>query len=169
VLLNGSQPAAASFSFTAGSSSALATSACSWATIAFGVPAGASSPYQGVEPKPAIVSPMVGTSGSAETRFPLTTPSTFSLPLLMNAIDDGRLCTDTCTWPPTRSVTAADAPLYGTCSISMPAVLPSISPIRWLSVPLPAEPIEILPGAAFAAAISSLTFFGLKSLLATST
>ncbi len=169
MLLNGSQPACASFSFTPASSSALATSACSCATIALGVPAGASSPYHGVEPKPLIVSPIVGTSGSALTRFSLTTPSTFSLPLLMNEIDDGRLCTDTCTWPPTRSVTAADAPLYGTCSISMPAALPSISPIRWFNVPLPAEPIEILPGAALAAAMSSLTFFGAKSLLATST
>ena len=87
----------------------------------------------------------------------------------MNEIDDGRLWNDTCTWPPTRSVTAADAPLYGTCSMSMPAALPSISPMRWFRVPLPAEPIEILPGAALAAAISSVTFFGGNSLLATRT
>ena len=51
----------------------------------------------------------------------------------------------------------------------MPAALPSISPIRWFSVPLPAEAMVYFPGAAFAAAMNSATFFGGKALLATST
>jgi hypothetical protein len=58
-----------------------------------------------------LVSPIVGASGSAATRFSLTTPSTLSLPALMNAMADGRLCTDSGTCPPTTSVAAAAEPL----------------------------------------------------------
>ena len=77
--------------------------------MALGVPAGAKTPYQGVEPKPLIVSPIVGASGSAATRFSLTTPSTRRRLARMKAIDEGRLCTLNCTCPPTRSFTAAAA------------------------------------------------------------
>ncbi len=54
---------------------------------------------------------MVGTSGSAATRFSFTTPNTLSLPALMKAIDEGRLCTDSGTCPPATSVAAAAEPL----------------------------------------------------------
>ena len=76
-----------------------------------GVPAGAKSAYQGAWPKPLIVSPIVGTPGSAATRRSFTTPSTLSLPLLMKAMDEGRLCTDSGTSPPATSVAAAAEPL----------------------------------------------------------
>src|SRR5450830_1652697 len=50
--------------------------------------------------------------------------------------------------------------------MSMPAALPSISPNKWLTVPLPAEAMLILPGAALADVISSAMLLGAKCLLA---
>ena len=59
-------------------------------------------------------------------------------------------------WPPIRSWNAGAVPLYGTIMYSMPPARLSSSVERW-----PAEPIEptakvILPGLAFAYAISDL-------------
>src|SRR6185369_11428806 len=63
-------PCAASFSFTTGSAMALVASACSAATVSFGVPFGATMPYQFSmrrSGKPA--SAVVGTSGAVATRL----------------------------------------------------------------------------------------------------
>ena len=52
----------------------------------------------------------------------------------------GTLANSTCTCPPIRSISAGFMPLFGTCTISMPALLLSISPARCEALPTPAEP-----------------------------
>jgi hypothetical protein len=50
------------------------------------------------------------------------------------------------TLPPMRSVTAAPAPLYGTCVILMPARRWKSSPPMWPMVPFDDEAMLTLPG-----------------------
>ena len=107
--------------------------------IGLGVPAGASNPYQGVAPNPGRVSLMAGTFGSARTRFSLATASTRILPACMKGSADGMLWNEIGMRPATTSVTEAAPPLNGTCWISSPAAVFSISPSRWFNVPFPAE------------------------------
>ena len=42
-----------------------------------------------------------------------------------------------CTWPAMRSMIDGPLPLYGTCTVSMPAVALKSSPTRWFDVLLP--------------------------------
>ena len=82
------------------------------ATMSFGVPTGAQTPYQVVRSKsgtPASIS--VGTSGSTASLLVLEAPSAFSLPLRMKLIDEGSESNISCTWPPTRSASAGPLPL----------------------------------------------------------
>ncbi|MNT10116.1 hypothetical protein D3C72_1449310 [compost metagenome] len=82
---------------------------------------------------------MAGTSGSTGERFSPLTASARSLPALMCASAEGRLANTIGNCPPSTSLMAGATPLYGTCCSEMPPMLLSISPSRWLSVPLPAE------------------------------
>ena len=68
--------------------------ALSLSTIAAGVPAGAKMPYQGVEPKPGIVSLIAGTLGRAAIRFSLVTAKALILPELMRLKEEGALWTE---------------------------------------------------------------------------
>ena len=49
-------------------------------------------------------------------------------------------------WPPTRSVSAIELPLYGTCLISSLDTCLKSSPAMCVDEPLPAEPKKIVPG-----------------------
>ena len=65
-----------------------AIAAASLSTISFGVFFGATMPLQPLASKPAIVSPMVGTSGSSAMRAAVVTPSARSLPALIWPMPD---------------------------------------------------------------------------------
>ncbi|MNR00373.1 hypothetical protein D3C85_1161430 [compost metagenome] len=135
------------------------------------MPFGADRPNQIVTSKPGRpASAIVGTLGSASERVAPVTPSALTLPVEMY-----------CTWldtvsniiemrPPSKSVNAAAEPLYGTWTISMPAIDLNNSPDKWLELPLPAEPKVSAPGFCLASATSSLTLltgrlFGTTSTL----
>ena len=62
-------------------------------------------------------------------------------------------------WPPSKSIIAGPAPLYGMCAMSTPAMLLNSSTARWVTEPLPAEPKRNWPGRAFASAMNSCTDF----------
>ena len=85
---------------------------------------------------------MVGMSPNAAARFALVTATARSEPLRMKPATDGMLVNTTWIWPPTRSVIAGAAPRYGMCSIFTPAAALNISPSRWFTDPLPADPYD---------------------------
>ena len=62
-------------------------------------------------------------------------------------------------FPARRSCSAAPVPLYGTCTIWIPAADLKSSPERWLVAPMPALPKLIVFGFALASSISSFTVF----------
>ena len=61
------------------------------------------------------------------------------------------------------------APRYGTWTKSTPATILNSSPATWTEVPMPAEPMLILPGLAFAYATNSGTVLAGKDGLTTIT
>ena len=67
------------------------------------------------------------------------------------------------TRPASSSVVIGARPLYGTCSMSMPALVLNNSPARCAPEPLPIEPKVSAPGFAFAIATTSLKLFAEKS------
>ena len=84
-------------------------------------------------------------------------------PARTNGSAEGRPSIIRGTCPPSRSLVAGGLPLYGTCTISTPAMILNSSPERWEPVPLPAVAKLSVPGRALASAINSLTdryFFG---------
>src|ERR1700682_6278780 len=133
---SGDPPAASapwlrSFSRASELCSHLLTSTLILATIGAGVPAGASTPNQELASKPGSpLSLMVGMSGSTGARFNEVTAIARNLPPLICGSADGRLSNMICTWPPTRSVSAGELPLYGTCVMSTPAMVLNNSPER---------------------------------------
>ncbi len=72
------------------------------------------------------------------------------------------------TSPDTAATIAGAAPLYGTCVMSIPAALLSISPHRCPGEAGPADENVILPGLAFAADTNSASVFTLSDGCATS-
>ena len=70
---------------------------------------------------------------------------------------DGSESNISCTWPPIRSVSAGALPLYGTCSMSMPAAILNASPERCCDVALPADANASDGFDDFASATSSFT------------
>ena len=83
---------------------------------------------------------MVGTFGASAVRWGDVTASARICP----ASASGMIATNgpniICTCPPTRSVVACDAPLYGTCRMSTPAARLKNSAARCSVEPIPAEP-----------------------------
>src|ERR1700687_442503 len=130
---------------------ALPVSAAIRLTISFGVPAGARNSTQ-VEPsiggRPA--SAIVRTSAAPGKRVAENMPSALILPPRTCGISV--LGTSTRIWmlPPIRSCSAGAVPLYGTCTMSTPAVCLNSSVVRCAAAPTPEEPKEILPGLALA-------------------
>src|SRR5688572_25912996 len=130
----------------------------------FGVPAGASSPNQPETSYPDTpLSATVGTSGVPGQRFVVVTATARTLPDLMWAIDDGRLSKPIWICPPMRSMSIGPAPLYGTWTISTPAIIFSSSALMWGDPPGLVEPKFNLPGLARASLSSSPKFFAGRS------
>src|SRR3989338_3348969 len=102
---------------------------------------------------------MVGNSGTADERFTVLTPSAFSLPLLTCGSAGGRLRIASDTSPVITPSTADGAPLYGTCTILILAMVRNSSPERCAVLPLPPEPKLRSPGRALAITINSFTDF----------
>src|SRR5262245_24477668 len=81
-------------------------------------------------------------SGSASERVAAVTASARSLPASMYAIDEGTEANVTCTCPPSRSVSEAAKPRYGTRTMSTPVITLNSSPARWVVTPIPPEFME---------------------------
>src|SRR5258705_11903207 len=108
--------------------------------MAGGVLAGASSPYHALASYPGSPdSAMVGISGRPDARFALVTPSARSRRVCTCGMAEGPVGNESDTWPAMRSVIACALPLYGTCTILMPAIDLKSSAARWGGVPLPAD------------------------------
>ena len=137
-------------------------------TSAGSIPAGPAKPAQLTDSKPGSVSAIAGHWGNSGLRVGLVTPSTFIFPALMNGTAELSTEKPIGIWPPTMSLYIFAAPLYGTCSSSMPAMWLSMSPASCADVPMPLEPKEIVPGAFFAIAISEAMSSAGNAVAATS-
>src|SRR5262245_45639465 len=62
-------------------------------------------------------------SGSASERDAVVTANGRNLPALMYSMDAGMVPNMTCTWPPSRSVSASASPRYGTWIMLTPAII----------------------------------------------
>jgi hypothetical protein len=133
-------------SLTSGAAIALNTEALSRWTMALGVAAGTTTPYHSItldsSGRPASCA--VGTSGSAGLRLVSMTPSARSLPLFTCGTVEVGLENISITWPPSRSLIAGPAPLYGTCTRSVPVACLNSSPTIW--GPAEVEAKVSLPG-----------------------
>src|SRR5262249_58259699 len=89
---------------------------------------------------PGTNSPTVERPGNTSERLPLVTANARSLPALMYSMDAGTVPNITCTWPPSRSVSAGASPRYGTWTMLTRAIIFNSSPDRWPAVPLQPEP-----------------------------
>jgi hypothetical protein len=70
----------------------------------------------------------------------VVTASGRTLPALISGIAGGRLPMNITMRPAITSVSAGDAPLYGTCTTSTPAIDLKSSADRCAELPLPPEP-----------------------------
>src|SRR3954469_874094 len=116
----------------------LTNSACSRVTLGIGDLAGASAPYQVLASYPGTpLSAIVGNSGAAAVRFNVVTASPRRRLDLICCSTEGAVANPTTVSPPTRLVTAAPPPLYGTCVRLTPAMLLKSSAARCAELPLP--------------------------------
>ena len=84
-------------------------------------------------------SAIVGTSGSDGSRVAVVTASARSLPAFTCGEALTTLSIMIGTWPAITSISAGPLPLYGTCSMSMPAARLKSSMPRWDGEPLPID------------------------------
>ena len=89
--------------------------------------------------KPEMVSATVGTSGALGSRVLPVTAMGLSLPDLMWGMDENNGSISSGTRPAITSVYAGPLPLYGMCSMSMPVMFLSSSPVRCMELPLPGD------------------------------
>ena len=82
---------------------------------------------------------MVGRSGSALLRVSAAQAISLTLPVRALAMPVGAPSKNSCTRPVRWSFIASPLPLYGTCSISMPARRLKYSALRCEVVPAPNE------------------------------
>ena len=128
-------------SANAGSRTIFATAACSLAITPGGVPARACRPITVAMSKPGKpCSAAVGTSGALGERRGVLMAKALTLPERMCGSTFGIPDQPACTSPASTAVTIALPPLYGTCSISMPARDANTAIVRWWIEPVPAEP-----------------------------
>ena len=92
----------------------------------------------------------VGTFGNSAMRLAVVTASIFMLLLRTKPITELTVSVMNSICPPTRSTSAGALPLYGTCVASRPLVCTNWKAARWVTLPLPAEPYDSLPGWALA-------------------
>src|SRR5256885_2402940 len=88
---------------------------------------------------PGSTSAIAGTSGSSGMRILEVTATGLICPARTLGSEPGRLSNKKSTRPPSRSVKAGPAPLYGMWVTSTPAMLFIISPERCKVVPKPAD------------------------------
>src|ERR1700687_3011591 len=104
------------------------------------VPAGASTPnHDGTSNPGKPDSAIVGTCGTAGDRVLFATASTRSLPAFADGMTAASPPNETATWPPSRSLIAAPLPLYGTCTMSIFAMMLNSAPARCDGAPMPAD------------------------------
>ena len=116
------------------------SSAFSRAIASGGVLAGATTAIHTPASKPGKPdSATVGTSGRCAERVAPVCAITFSLPAFTCGRIAVGLSESTCTSPATRAITAGAPPLYGMCSMRMPAMALSISIESCEMLPLPTE------------------------------
>ena len=108
--------------------------------MSFGVPAGATMPCHACQSKPGTVAAIGGTDASSVVGFAADVPSAVTLPAWM--FGTATVASENMTWmlPPSRSVSAAGVPLYGTCWIERPYWVFSVSMKSWCGLPLPTDP-----------------------------
>src|SRR5262245_19236178 len=104
---NGLDPSSASRAFSFASARPALISLFSLSTISALVLLGAQTPYQALASYPGKNSPTVGVSGSAPERAAPVVASARNLPVRTYSIDEGNGLNSICTWPPSRSVSAA--------------------------------------------------------------
>src|SRR5687768_6011959 len=102
-------------------------------------------------------STIVGTSGRNLARLVWLYASARSLPDLICAMDSGGVAIIIWISPASRAVIAGPAPLYGTCTMSVPARALKSAPDRWMVLPTPGEPYETRAPGLRVWAINSLT------------
>src|ERR1700722_16871097 len=119
--------------------------------------------------KPGTVSAMGGTPGSTPTGVFDDTPSARILPAVISAGAIAVSAKNSWIWLPIMSFKAGGPPLYGTWTMSIPAMLLSILPARCGTAPVPVEANDSLPGLALAYAISSGMVLNGSAGLVTST
>src|SRR5262245_21501897 len=106
----GVPPKSSSRAFIFGSARAALVSLLSFSTMSAGVFLGAQMPYQIVASYPGTNSPKAGMSCRASERIAVVTPKARTLPDLMYSIDEVTDGNMTCTWPPSKSVSAGPLP-----------------------------------------------------------
>ncbi|MNC91061.1 hypothetical protein D3C83_72500 [compost metagenome] len=82
---------------------------------------------------------MVGIPGSVFDGFADDTPSGRSLPLRICVITVEMVASEACVSPDTRAVTCGTPPLYGTCTMSIPAIDTNSAIDRCGALPFPDE------------------------------
>src|SRR5262249_17352390 len=133
----GSTPSFASCALTPAVASALLNSAARRSTIGAGVPAGTAMPTH-TDPSSGGPAPAkVGTSGRIAERFGALTASALSRFVDVYGCADAVVVNIVCTCPPSMSLNAGAAPLYGTCVRSAPETDLNSSSVRCVYVPLP--------------------------------
>src|SRR5690348_7817012 len=107
--------------------------------------------------KPLSVSANAGTSGSCGERLAVVTASALKRPACTCGMAGGVVENVSATSPPSSALTAGALPLYGTCTIFVPAIDENVSPERCTIVPFPEDAYAISPGRDLANAMNSLT------------
>ena len=144
-----STPCRSSCSFIDAVDNARTISRLMAATIGAGVWAGATIPHHEVALNPGAVSAIAGRFGIDDDRVGLVTAIARRRFDLMCGTTARALAKLIAIWPPIRSTMAGPVPLYGTCTISMPNVVPNMTPARCCELPMPFDPYVSLPGRAF--------------------
>src|SRR3954454_13331225 len=113
-----------------------AISLLSLAMISFGVPAGATTPYQAMDSNPGTPdSATVEISGRTGDLAELVTASARSLPDFTCGRTGIMLSNANGIWPPMRSTIAGPLPLYGICAMSTLVMNLNISAVRCCGEP----------------------------------
>ncbi len=106
-----------------------------------GVFAGTSTPYQLLASKPGSpASATVGRSGNSAERLAVLTAIPLILPAFICGTAVAAVANTSCMLPATRSIIAGPPPLYGTCTILVPAMVLNNSSARCPVPPTPEEP-----------------------------
>src|SRR5690606_16241210 len=130
-----SYPSFTIWSRTAGVLTIFTTAPWSSLTTPAGVPAATGKPHHAKTSKPGMVSESAGTSGTVGKRLALVTASALTFPVSMSGIAGEIVENIIGIRPPRRSVSAPGTPLYGTWTMSSPALVLNSSMVRCGALP----------------------------------